>query len=165
MKKEAQINAAVLVAVIAGLIIIYIMFLPTEERREMLGENKTGAGRASAEKGTILLLEHPGRLDTVKKIDDRFIPNVYLIETTNAKEIDKINPFSVRNGWLDKKNYLVRFRLDDFENTGNVLLSFSATKRKGILTIKLNDDVIYEYAPKQINIVVNLEKALLKNEN
>src|SRR3989344_8134647 len=116
MKKEAQINAAVLVAVIAGLIIIYIMFLPTEERRELLGENKTSGGRVSgAEKGTILLLEHPGRLDTVKKIDDRLIPNVYLIETTNAKEIDKINPFGVRNGWFDKKDRIVRFRLDDFE--------------------------------------------------
>jgi len=156
MNKKAQINAAVLVAIITGLIIIYILFLPTKERMELLGENETttGGGGVSVEEGDVLLLEHPGRLDIVKRIDDRLIPNVYLVETTNAKEIDKINPFSVRNGWFDKKDRIVRFRLDDFENTDNVLLSFSAKKRKGVLTIKLNDEVIYEYAPKQVNILV-----------
>jgi len=167
MYKKGQINAAVLVAIIAGLIIIYILFLPTEDRLDLLGENESGSsGSGVSVKGeSILLLEHPGRLDTVKKIDDRLIPNIYLVEAVNAKEIDRINPFSVRNGWFDKKERSVRFRLDDLEDTDNVLLSFSLKKNQGILTIKLNDEVIYEYAPKQLNIVVRLEKVLLENDN
>ncbi len=166
MDKNAQINAAVLVAIIAGLIILYILFLPTEERLDLLGENESkSSGGSSSKEGAVLLLEHPGRLDTVKKIDDRLIPNVYLLETTDAKEIERINPFSVRNGWFDKKDKIVRFRLDDLDNVDDVLLSFSTTKRKGILTIKLNDEVIYEYSPTQINIVVKLEKNKLEGEN
>jgi len=165
MGKKAQVNAAVLVAIIAGLIIVYILFLPTEERRELLGENETKSS-SGKEKGVgVLLLEHPGRLDNIRKIDDRLIPNVYLIEATNAKEIDRVNPFSVRNGLFDKKNRIVKFRLEDLENTDNVLLSFALTKREGILTIKLNDEVVYDYAPKQANVVVKLEKALLEKEN
>lgn len=166
MDKKGQINAAILIAIIAGLIIIYILFLPTKDRLELLGEDEISSGGDGGVKGeTILLLEHPGRLDTIKKIDDRLIPNVYLVEDINAREIDRINPFSIRNGWFDKKGRTARFRLDDLENTDNVLLSFNLKKKEGVLTIKLNRDVIYEYAPKQLNIVIKLEKALLESDN
>ena len=39
-KAQGGLNAAVLVAVIAGLIILYILFLPESEREQLL-ENKT----------------------------------------------------------------------------------------------------------------------------
>jgi len=166
MNKRGQgINAAMLVAIIAGIIILYIMFLPAEEREELL-ENKTKEDKATSEDEYVVLLsEGPIELDPIKKIDDIDIPNVYLIETVNAKEIEKINPFSIRNSWFDKKNKVAQFGVYDIGNVDNVLLSFSAPQRKGVLTIKLNGNVIYEYEPTKINIVIKLEKNMLKEIN
>ena len=43
MLKRAQggMNAAILVAIIAGLIILYIVFLPTSEREKLVEEKTT----------------------------------------------------------------------------------------------------------------------------
>jgi len=166
-KAQSGMNAAVLVAVIAGLIIIYILFLPVEEREKLL---KNESGKSSLDTGTreetVLLLEHPGRLDTMGRIDDRFIPNVFIAETKNARELEKFNPFTVRNGWFDKKEKLVRFTLDDVGLTDNVLLVFTAPKGEGVLSISLNGEDVYEFEPTTVNVgPIKLEKNLLLKEN
>lgn len=147
MHKKAQggINAAVLIAIIAGLIIIYIIFLPTAQKESLL-ENKTTTAISSGEKpSNVLLIANPGSLSVSKGLEDqKNIPDAFLLETTAAQELKTINPFIVRNGWFDKKSHKVDFALDDPENTDNVLLTFTVKKRQGILTIKLNNDVIFE---------------------
>ena len=94
-KAQGGINAAVLVAVIAGLIILYILFLPEAEREALL-ENKSvesvSRGDDDDEDEDVLLREFPGRLDTVEGVLDKTIPNIYLFEKTDAKELEKINP-------------------------------------------------------------------------
>ncbi len=135
-------NAAILVAIIAGLIILYIIFLPTAEREKMINENtKTPSG----EKSNILLIANPGMLSTSQGLEaEKSIPNIFLVETTNAKELERINPFIIRNGWFDKKEKSLDFVLEDPDNTDNVVLSFTTKKRGGILTIKLNNNVVFE---------------------
>jgi len=70
--------------------------------------------------------------------------NIFLFETTNAKELEKINSFIIRNGWFDDKNKIIKFNIDDLKNTENIILSFKTPKHEGILTIKLNNEIIYE---------------------
>ena len=144
MQKKAQggMNAAILVAIIAGLIILYIVFLPTSERERIVGQEKT---KTASEEANVLLKASPGLLSTSKGLEDeKAIPNIFLVETTNANELEAINPFIVRNGWFDKRNKVIDFQFDDPENTDNVVVSFTAKKRQGILTIKLNNAVIFE---------------------
>jgi|TARA_B100000315_G_scaffold194463_1_gene185121 hypothetical protein len=168
-KSQGGINAAVLVAVIAGLIILYILFLPEAERESLL-ENKsvkrtTGSGSGD-ENGDILLREFPGRLDTVEGVLDKNIPNIYLFEQTDAKELERINPFIVRNGWFDKKDRTVSFGIDDLENADNVMLSFKAGKHEGILTIKLNNEIVYENDIAGETVApIMLKRNLLMDEN
>ena len=168
-KAQGGINAAVLVAVIAGLIILYILFLPESEREALL-ENKTvkkttSTSEKDAEEN-LLLREFPGRLDTVSGITDKTIPNIFLFERTDAKELEKINPFMVRNGWFDKKNNIVSFSIDDLENTDNVILAFNAKKHDGILTIKLNDAIVYENEIEtETAAPIKLSRNLLKDQN
>ena len=166
---QSGVNAAVLVAIIAGLIILYIIFLPEAERESLL-ENKSISKTSG--KGTlvddedILLREFPGRLDDVEGVIDKAIPNIFLFETTNAKEIEKINPLVVRNGLFDKKDRSVSFGIDDLENTDNVILSFRAGKHDGILTIKLNNEIIYESdIESEIVSPIKLSKSLLEDSN
>ncbi len=98
--------------------------------------------------------------------NEKPIPNIFLLETTNAKELERINPFVVRNGWFDTKTKKIDFDLDDPENTDNVMLSFTAKKRQGSLTIKLNGVNIFESELATENIEpVKLNKRLLGKTN
>jgi hypothetical protein len=167
-KAQGGANAAVLIAVIAALILLYIIFLPENEREAIL-ENKSidkNTGSIGDDDVDVLLREFPGRLDTVKDIGDKTIPNIFLFETTDAEELEKINPFIVRNGWFDKNTKSISFGISDLENTDNVLLSFKAKSYKGILTIKLNNEIIYENNIESETVSpISLQKNLLGKDN
>jgi len=169
IKKRGQgaTNAATLVALIAALILLYILFLPPEERKELLEGNETGEGEGEGEGGNeTLLKENVGRLDFLKRDEyEHDIPAFTLYKTTNSVEIERFNSINVRNSWFDKRTREASFSISDLENTKNVFLTFTATKHKGILIMKLNGDVIFE-SETGINIEpISLPQSLLKNEN
>jgi hypothetical protein len=140
---QGGMNAAVLVAIIAGLIILYIIFLPTSEREALLNDGQGTGSTGSAE--VDLLREFPGRLSTASGLEStKRIPDVYLVETTDAKVLKNINPFIIRKGWFSDSINLVEFTVQDQRNTENVVLSFNTRKREGVLTIRLNGEVIFE---------------------
>ncbi|MBS3132322.1 hypothetical protein J4212_07870 [Candidatus Woesearchaeota archaeon] len=165
-KAQSGMNAAVLVAIIAGLIILYILFLPSVEREQLLeGEVKAKGGDNGNDKD-VLLREFPGRLDVIDNIGAKNIPNIFLFEETNSKILDTINPLVVRNGIFDKKPATASFSLEDIENTDNVMLTFTAEKHKGTLTIKLNGQSIYENSIDSLNPEpIKLRKSALERDN
>jgi hypothetical protein len=168
LKSQGGINAALLVAIIAAVIIIYILFLPTEDREALLDEESDYAGSSTSSNAELitLLSENVGRLDPVGRVRDKDIPNVNIFEITNSKVLDTANPISVRNGWFDKRIKIVKFGIIDLENTNNIVLSFSAPKRRGLLSIKLNGELIYEFDINSLNIdPIKLKKSLLSEVN
>ncbi len=163
-RKAQGFNAAILVAIIAALIIIYMMFLPTEERQDIL-EDEEDDSETKGDK-VELLKEQVGRLDPTETISDVEIPNVYLFESTNSKELASLNPVYVRNGIFDKKAKTASFSIRNLENIDNVMLTFTAPKRQGVLTIKLNDNLIYEYDINKLNVEpIKISKNLLQEQN
>ncbi len=165
-KAQGGLNAAILVAIIAAVIVIYILFLPTEDRKELLEEDSDDGGGSSKDKKIVLLSENVGRLDPVGRVRDKDIPNVNIFERTDSKVLDTINPIYVRNGWFDKKAQVVRLTIDNLEVVDNVFLSFAAPKRQGILSIKMNGELIYEYDINTLNIEpIKLKKGLLRSDN
>jgi hypothetical protein len=162
---QGGMNAAILVAIIAGIMILYIIFISPEQREDILEEYDDN-GKTTYKDNISLLSETVGTLDLISRLDDRDIPNIYLLESVNSKVLDTINPVYVRNGWFDKRIKEVTFYIDDLDNTDNTVLSFTAPKRKGILTIKLNQNVIFDYDVSSLNIEpVELPKNLLSKEN
>ena len=166
-KGQSGINAAILIAIILGLIVLYVVYLPTSEREKLLLNKTTTDGNGEGDDDdNVLLLEYPKSLDRIGKIDEKEIPNVYLFKSTDAEEIEKINPFVVRNGVFDKKDMITSFSIDNLENVEEVILSFTAKKYKGILTIQLNGKIIYEREiTSEIAEPVKLSKSLLDKEN
>tara|TARA_Y100000294_G_scaffold158425_1_gene160668 strand:- start:1924 stop:3099 length:1176 start_codon:yes stop_codon:yes gene_type:complete len=166
-KAQGGLNAAILVAIIGGLIILYILFLPEAEREALLeGEEVKKTGTTGEEEEDVFLRVFPGRLDIIEEIEDKQVPNVFLFETTNAKELEKINPFIVRRGWFDTKSKITEFKIDNLENTDNVILSFKAKKHEGILVVKLNNEVVFENdIESETTEPIKLKKDLLNHEN
>ncbi len=174
--KKAQGTSAAsatgFIALVVGLIILYIIFLPPEERAELLGENETieeddEEGVSVEDEENILLLEYPGRLDYLKEKEyEHDISPFYLSKTTNAQELDTINPFVIRHGLFDEVKKEVPFRISDLKNTENILLSFTAKKYSGLLTIKLNNINIFESEITTSNPKpIKLKKDYLEGDN
>ena len=165
--KKASVQG--LIGLILLIIIFYIVFLPPGDREELLGESD-GNGESSQETvgmETTLLKEYPGTLTYLGKKDiKKTIPNVYLIETTNAEVLEKFNAFYVRNGIFDKKETPIEFMIDDLKNTDNVKLTFNVKKSQGVLMIKLNGETIYENEITSTNVEpIELKKQYLSEEN
>ena len=77
MQKRGQSagSAAILVAAIAGFILLYILSIPPEDRDGLLGQNNGSAVISGiGENSRILLLEHPGTLSVNKQ--DSFEHNI-----------------------------------------------------------------------------------------
>lgn len=163
-KSQGGMNAAILVAIIAGLIILYIVFLPASQRQRLL-DNETSAGSGDSENA--LLRVSIGSLGTAGNLEEsKNIPDAFLIETTNAREIASFNPFIVKNGWFDKKAHSIDFDIEDPDNTDNAILSFTAKKSKGTFTIKLNGVIIFESElVSSTTEPVRLSKRLLQKTN
>jgi hypothetical protein len=168
MKRGQKIQsgspAAALIGIMTLLFIFYIIFLPPAEREALLkGENITDGELAEQ-----TLLDVPvGRLSFVPRNQfDHPLPNIYLTETRNAAVLGKENPFTVRKGWFSEQSKSFVFSVSDLKNTENVMLSFQAPYRKGVLHIALNGVPIFEAALTLQNPPpVTLAKTLLKESN
>jgi hypothetical protein len=173
-KKRAQVSpggqAATLVGIILVIILFYIVFLPPSEREALLeskGIDDPDEDDDDEDGNITILSEAVGTLSYLGKGKvETTIPNIYLSETTSAEELVTFNPFYIRNGWFDKKPKTIDFKLSNLENTANVILSFKARTHRGILTIKLNDRVIYDYNVARLDVEpIKLNKEYLKAEN
>ena len=171
MKKKAQASAAsasTLLIIIALIVVLYILFLPPESREELLQDNTTsGAGESEAEEENVLISKNVGTLSYFPTtMEQHSIGNIYLFETTNAEILETINPFIIQNGWFNKKSKTLSFKVPELDNTENIMLTITASETKGILTIYLNNEIIYE---SQFGTLtpspISLKKSLLKEDN
>lgn len=168
MQRKAQsgANAATLIAIIMGLIILYILFLPPAERDKLLNpDSGTKTGTATGNKTVAaLLLEHPGTLFKTEQKDIEHRVDSFSIFTRTEdkllKSFDTINIESTRSGTNSRKFV---FNVDDPENTKNALMTFEAVDRSGRLNIKLNGDVVLNEEVKGQRIL-NLEDLKSTNE-
>ena len=70
------------------------------------------------------------------------------------------------NGWFDKKSSSVSFAVEDLENTENVVLYFTAKTHEGVLTVKLNNEIVFESDIQSENAPpIKLKTGLLDQEN
>ena len=145
-KGQTGTNAAILIFLIAVLIIVYIIFLPESEKQLIFeGNDSNGEVKSGAEKARTLLREFPGTISSVFGVEDeKRLPNVFLLERKDATELVRINPFIVSASSFSEKIKTEEFNLDNVENIENVVLTFETTNEEGVLTIKLNNRIIFE---------------------
>ena len=163
---QGAVNAAVLVALIAGLIILYILFLPAEEQERFL-ENKTKAEREAEDEEKILLDEGPLHLEFLSKQDnDHYIDPVNLYTRVEANILKQVNTISARSAWFDKQTGNFTFRVGELELTDQVLLSFNAPVREGRLLIRLNGVEVYNKELTSVTVPpIKLPKDALAIDN
>ncbi|MFT4343152.1 MAG: hypothetical protein ACMXYE_00220 [Candidatus Woesearchaeota archaeon] len=188
IKKFAQItkkgqavtgaSATNLIIAITVLIIIYILFLPPQERAALLGDQTTTVTTPSQPYGLDQSYRIPGGRETVfsevpgsidySALNELRIPlNAFMLSTrTDAQTLEEFNPFYIKNGIGDRITKNLTFTIDNLQNVNNVMLSFTNRRHEGILTIRLNGHIIYEFNIESSQIEpIRIRKDLLQERN
>ncbi|MBU1976098.1 MAG: hypothetical protein KKG59_06870 [Nanoarchaeota archaeon] len=155
-------GTAVLVAAIAALIIVYILFLSPEDRADLLGEGGGDQGvfpGGDTEGGltnpVTVLRENIGMISVARSNTiEHTIPSTKILTQVNADEIKRIEALYVKRGAFEEKTKSIKFTMDG-AITHNLLLSFNVKTASGRLIILLNGEEIFnkkvtESSPKPI---------------
>ncbi|MFP4524572.1 MAG: hypothetical protein ACLFO2_04670 [Candidatus Woesearchaeota archaeon] len=136
-------NSAILLIAITALIVMYILFLPPQDRAELLGETGSGGtggtGSPTTPSSSLLLDANVGHVDHLSSQEEEHpLPSFRLstkVEGTVLKEVDSLY---VKSSVFDALVRNVSFRVDE-ELTSDVKLSFNVGDRaSGRLIILLN---------------------------
>jgi len=139
--------------------------MPPSEREKLLGDNETTENGATPSNLTLLLV-YPGRLDYIgQKEIEHTIPPLNLYTKTEAQIIKSTASLTTYNNLFKKNSAIINFDIADLKNTANPTLSFDVNKASGRLTIKLNDNVIYDATITSPSKTIYLDKAMLQNKN
>jgi len=169
--KKAQdgAKAATLVAIIGGLIILYILFIPPSQRQEILNitnETTPGTTPSAGVSNHTLLLEHPGLLEYTSANEyQKSIPPLTLLVSTQATTLKAADSIIVKNNWFSTQANNMTFSLGDVKNVKNVIFSFNVDEKSGDLILELNGQTIYQKTPDSPNVAVNLPADLLQAQN
>lgn len=160
-------GAAGLVAIIALLIVVYLLFIPPGAREELLNTTDAGAKASTEPEKSLLIFEHPGTLDPVTYRDrEKVLDSFNLYTEKSAIVIKSAKSALIENGWLRKKTYEFAFDVKDLENTENYVLAFDVLKSLGRVIISLNEKEIYnaEVLPGNAE-PINIDKSDIKSQN
>lgn len=138
-------GAAILILLIATILVLYILFLPPDERAELLGEENgtySGDNSKTTKSGynKTLLIEKIGHLDHLKfNFREYDLPSFRVFSESEASIIKNINSIYVAHSLGEKKDYNLSFNLDK-KMTSNIKLGFTVTEASGRLEVYLNGD-------------------------
>lgn len=161
-------NVAVIIILIALFMVLYILFVPPDVRRDLLeGTNLSdddSINKDSAKRE--LLAESPGTVYPVKSaVSLHKLPNMNLFLKTEPKIVNLASSLVVKNGLFADSSPVLRFGLASLADTNKVNLVFSVSKYSGELRIKANGNTFYaeEIGSSGIKIVEVPTSYLQKN--
>ncbi|MBU2562026.1 MAG: hypothetical protein KKD17_07060 [Nanoarchaeota archaeon] len=162
-------NAATLIAVIALLIIFYLLFIPPSFRDQILEGNEstsTTKGTAGGANETIMKAS-PGTLSRISSEEiEHSIPSIVLYSKKESKVIDSVALLSVKSSVFSSKTAAMQFTIEDLENTDNLLLTFIDKRSKGGLVISANGNEVFNSEVMQENPApIRLNKQFLVRGN
>ncbi len=168
--KGQAAGAAVLVAIIAGLLIMFIIMIPPSERAKILGEPVPGSstnGVVPENSISTLLVQHPGRIDyLVQKEIEHPLPVINIQTTEEAGIISEKSVVSSKRGLFSEKSSEFSFSVSVPSDVHNPLLTFRVTEQIGDLHVIMNGEEIFSgpAGGSQMRPVI-IPAGLLQSEN
>lgn len=180
--RKAQVSAAgtaVLLAVIAGLIVLFVLFLQPEERARVLGEPvpaRTSTGETSggtpdeledARLEKNLLREQPGKIDFLNEDEiEHSLPVITIYTTTETEILAERSNAHARRGAFTEEEGRLTFRVSDVSRTQDIYLGFAVKEAEGQLQIQFNGEEIYQAEITSGSVrPIKLPNELLQEDN
>lgn len=166
---QSAAGAAVLIAIIAVLIVGFIILIPPKERAKLLEEKSaasTPTAPGVAEKN--LLKVSPGRIDYLaQKEIEHPLPVVNIYTQTEAKVLAEKNVAYAKKGLFSEKTDLLSFSIPDLKHTQDLLLSLEVKEAEGRLIVSFNGEEVFndDVASGALKKPISIPKNLLKEQN
>ncbi len=166
-KAQAASSSAILVIVITVLIILYILFLPPEDRDQLLRPNVTDPDNGVTPATGVILREQVGRIEYIGFDERIYDLSSFTVSTdTHARVIASKTSIYVKNSMFDDISDRMDFEISP-GLTHNMLISFNVERNpRGILHITLNDQTIYRGELREGNSPpIHIDAGLLESRN
>jgi hypothetical protein len=153
---RGQAGAAILVALIAGLIVLYILFLPPEERAALLGDSSGtpgGPGGPGIDPTAIVYSSPVGRVTVPSSPNTaRDLATVPVRAVEEGTVLARRDTLVLENNAFEKRPATVVFATDP-KLTRNTYLSMNlAGTTGGRVVVTLNGEEVYNQAPRSRSI-------------
>jgi len=146
-KKGANQNPATLFAIITLVVVLYIIIVPPDFRKELLTDDYTSNNGENTPDGydEVFLEKNPGywSYNSFDSMDYDLL-SFNLLERTNAQNMaSSKNLYSKKTAFSNKiANF--EFNIDDLKNTDNVFVNFKISDSRGKTHLKVNDQIVKE---------------------
>lgn len=140
--------AAVLIAIMAGVIIMFVVLISPADRESLLNNGALATqnedGTYSTTSADILLEEFPGRVDYLQLNEvEHSLASIRIYTGEESSVLAEKFSIYAKNGVFSDEDAFFTFRLDDLKNLDNVLLTFGIRSVSGNLQILWNGEEIF----------------------
>lgn len=159
---------AILIIVIALFMTFYILFIPPEERNQLLQTGNLKETGNGLNPGQIeLLAESPGLVTpTTESAAIHRLPSVNVFLKEEPQIISLAQTLSVGKGLFTTSSPQLKFQTKDLDQTTKVTIFFSVEQSSGELRVKINGNTVYSEEVKTPGIkIVEIAKSFLQNDN
>ncbi|MBS3151633.1 hypothetical protein J4443_04595 [Candidatus Woesearchaeota archaeon] len=160
-------NVAVLIALIALFLLIYILLLPEADRERILGTDKEKAEKEVTGAGEVLLSEFIGNVGPGDKLERKVheIANVNLFTKEESGLITLSENIIVSKGFFGGRDQNILFRLDNPADILKAELYLVVDSGDGDLVIEINGNEFYRNEVEQGQIRIEIPLGYLTDSN
>ncbi|MFH1332296.1 MAG: hypothetical protein ABIH63_03350 [archaeon] len=161
---------ATLIFLIALFIIFYVLLIPEETRKELLGEEFTKGnvpppGKGVSDSGKVLLTASPGKVYALER-------GLYVLPLTAARlyvkgqdqAIDLADRITISKGLFTEDPETLYFRIDDTSSVTALNLFFFVAEPVSIY-VELNGNRVFEGKVESADIPINMPVKFLRKDN
>ena len=170
--KKSQTSAgsiSILIVLIALFMVLYLIFIPPQDRKELLGINETsengetpGTGSGA---GNVLLSQNVGLLKPSTSDESEHEIDSLQLYMKNEPFIDDLaSSITVSRSAFSKETRTLNFNIEDINNLDKVTLYFFVSEARGNLIISLNYVEIFNSKARGLQNAV-LPRDLLEESN
>jgi hypothetical protein len=172
VKGQTSTSAAVLVIIITLVLVMYIVSMPPEDRIGILELPSSGtsgsiiSGGSTTSAATQFSFVGPGEVNDVSSGKEYRLPTVTLRTRTNSEIFHEDAAFYIYSTARENKPKVMAFSLRNDKDIDNTHISFVVKKHIGILSIIINNQVIYENEITSANIPpIRIPSNILRDSN
>src|SRR3989344_946290 len=173
-KRRGQSDPAAIatfILLLALFILVYVLIVAPEERERILGESFTSANRTGTTfgvtpSGKTLLSVSPGMVfaRSADAVPVRLNPLSLFVREEQGRTT-LANTLLIRKSLFSNNPKKIFFTLSDAQKASDANLFFFISEGSGGISVKLNNNVVFEGDIRQRNLPITLPGTFLQNQN
>ena len=137
--------AAVLLAIIAGSIVLFLLIMDPEERDVLLNDGTMNADGTVSYTGDYLLQEYPGRIEDLSQQEiEHKLPSMHLVVLDQGVVLDNKVALSTKHSMFSETQSNYTVSTPNYALLDSLQLGFTVEDAKGQISMYFNDQLVFQ---------------------